>query len=167
MSPLIVLVSIFVVTVIVRRLSGRETDYGWSGRLALSGMLIFTAIGHFRYTEGMKMMLPFELPFGTEIIVLTGLVEIGIAFGLVVPRTIKFSGWTLLIFLILALPSNIQAAINHVDFQNASFNGPGPEYLWFRIPVQLLFMVWTFLSTMDPCPFTVSMNSDEEGMLFI
>ena len=47
---------------------------------------------------------------------------------------------------VLALPANIYAAIKRVDYQKATFNGSGANYLWFRIPLQILFIVWMYLS---------------------
>jgi hypothetical protein len=46
----------------------------------------------------------------------------------------------------LILPANIKEAIDHVDYQNATFEGKGLSYLWFRIPLQLLFIAWTYFS---------------------
>jgi hypothetical protein len=39
-------------------------------------------------------------------------------------------------------PGNIKAAVNHIDYQKGTNNGPGPTYLWFRIPLQLFFIGW-------------------------
>ena len=110
-------------------------------------MLLFTAIGHFAFTKGMTMMLPDFIPFKTEVIYLTGIIEIIAAVGLLIPNTRLWTGWALIIFFILLLPGNIKAAIDHVDYQKGTFDGNGPNYLWFRIPLQVLFIMWTYLST--------------------
>jgi uncharacterized membrane protein len=47
----------------------------------------------------------------------------------------------ILLFLIM-LPANIEAARKRVDFQKATFDGKGPAYLWFRIPLQCFFIAW-------------------------
>jgi hypothetical protein len=51
----------------------------------------------------------------------------------------------LMVFFILLMPGNIKAAIYHIDYQKGTFDGNGPTYLWFRIPLQLLFIVWTYI----------------------
>ena len=167
MSPLTVLTGTFLLSITLPRLFKREVDYALSARIAMSVMLLFTAIGHFKFTDGMELMLPAFIPFKTEVVIITGLIEIGIAIGLLIPSSIKISGWTLMIFLVLVLPANIHAAVNHVDFQTASFDGNGPNYLWFRIPVQLFFIAWAYLSTMDPCPFSIDLDFGDDDMLFV
>jgi len=42
------------------------------------------------------------------------------------------------------LPANINAARKHTDFQKATNEGNGMIYLWFRIPLQVLFIAWVF-----------------------
>ena len=112
----------------------------------MSVMLVFTAIGHFAFTKGMAMMLPDFIPFKAEVIYLTGVVEIIAATGLLIPGCRVWTGWALILFFILLLPGNIKAAIQHIDYQKGTFDGRGPGYLWFRIPLQIVFMVWTYLS---------------------
>ncbi|WP_331145734.1 hypothetical protein [Hymenobacter sp.] len=47
-------------------------------------------------------------------------------------------------FFVLILPANIHAALHHINYQKGTTDGPGPRYLWFRIPLQLLFIAWTW-----------------------
>jgi len=46
----------------------------------------------------------------------------------------------------MLLPANIYAALKHVDYQRGTFEGSGTNYLWFRVPLQVLFILWTYLS---------------------
>ena len=112
----------------------------------MSAMLVFTAVGHFAFTEGMAMMLPPFIPYKTEVVYLTGLIEMAAAVGLIIPRLRSLTAWLLIAFFMLVLPANIYAALQHVDYQNATFDGQGPGYLWFRIPLQLFFIIWVYLS---------------------
>ena len=147
MKPLFVLLGAFIISLILTKLFTKTIDYPLSGRIAMAVMLAFTAIGHFAFTKGMTMMLPDFIPFKTEVIYLTGVIEIIAAVGLLIPSLRVWTGWALIVFFILLLPGNIKAAIDHVDYQKATFDGDGPAYLWFRIPLQILFIVWTYLST--------------------
>jgi uncharacterized membrane protein len=52
----------------------------------MSVMLLFTAIAHFKFTKGMTMMLPGFIPFKTETVYLTGIIEIVAAIGLFIPH---------------------------------------------------------------------------------
>jgi uncharacterized membrane protein len=146
MKPLFVLLGTFVISLLVIKMFTKTFDYPLSGRIAMAVMLVFTAIGHFAFTKGMTMMLPDFIPFKTEIIYLTAIIEIIAGLGLLIPSFRVWTGWALILFFILLLPGNIKAAIQHIDYQKGTFDGNGPNYLWFRIPLQILFIVWTYVS---------------------
>ncbi len=110
-------------------------------------MLIFTSIAHFAFTKGMEMMLPDFITFKTTAVYLTGVIEIVAAIGLFIPKFQIITAWLLITFFVLILPANIYAAIKEIDYQKGTSDGNGLNYLWFRIPLQILFIVWVYLST--------------------
>ncbi|MGJ8713684.1 MAG: DoxX family protein [Maribacter stanieri] len=146
MKPLIVLSLSFTISIFLIKIIKKEYDFALSARIAMSIMLLFTAIGHFAFTKGMSMMIPKIIPFKESIIYLTGIFEILLALGLIIPKFQKVSGWTLIVFLLLMLPANIYASLNHVNYQKGTFDGNGLIYLWFRIPLQFLFIIWAYIS---------------------
>ncbi|MCR6640399.1 MAG: hypothetical protein NVV82_15725 [Sporocytophaga sp.] len=146
MKSLIVLLTVFVISIAAIKLINEVTNIPLAGRIAMAAMLVFTAVGHFAFTKGMSMMLPDFVPFKTETIYLTGLIEIAAAVGLLIPGLRYITGWLLIVFFLLLLPANIYAAFKHVEYQKGTLEGPGLTYLWFRVPLQLLFIVWTYLS---------------------
>lgn len=145
MKPLIVLLLSFLLSLCFIKIFTKTYDFTLSGRIAMAIMLIFTAVGHFAFTKGMSMMIPKIVPYKEILVYLTGVFEIILAIGLLVPRHKEVSGWMLIVFLILILPANIYAAANHINFQKATFDGSGMSYLWFRIPLQALFIIWTYI----------------------
>ena len=147
MKPLIVLLLSFTISLFVIKIINNEYDFKLSARIAMSIMLIFTAIGHFAFTKGMSMMIPKFIPYKETFVYLSGVFEILLAISLLIPRFKYISGWTLIIFLLLMLPANIYASINNVNYQKGTFDGNGLGYLWFRIPLQFLFIAWTYIST--------------------
>src|SRR5690554_5277833 len=147
MKPLIVFLSVFVLSLLVIKLIRGSYEYGLPGRIALSAMLLFTAIGHFAFTEGMAMMIPPFVPMKTEVVIITGVLEIAAAIGLLVPGLRTITAWMLIAFFILILPANIYAAINRIDYQTGTFDGAGLAYLWLRVPLQVLFIGWSYLSS--------------------
>ncbi|MDQ3278845.1 MAG: hypothetical protein M3Q06_11000 [Bacteroidota bacterium] len=147
MKPLIVLLVTFLFAVLGLRLVRHKYEPAFAARIAMSVMLVFTATGHFAFTRGMAMMLPGFIPFKTVIVYVTGIVEIVAAIGLLITSTRRLTAFCLIIYFILVLPANIYAAIHHIDYQNATLTGPGLNYLWFRVPLQVLFIVWTYLSS--------------------
>ena len=146
MKPLIILISVFIISLLVNKIFKGNVEFALSGRIAMLAMLLFTAIGHFEFTKGMSMMLPDFIPFKTETVYLTGVIEIAAAIGLFIPNFRSVTAWLLIVFFILILPANIFAAINHIDYQKGTFDGHGLTYLWFRVPLQVLFIAWTYLS---------------------
>nr|WP_298789873.1 DoxX family protein [uncultured Allomuricauda sp.] len=145
MKPLLVLLSSFIISIFVIKIIKKEYDFALSARIAMSIMLVFTAIGHFVFTKGMSLMIPNFIPFKESFVHLTGVFEILLAIGLLIPKLKVISGWALLIFLLLMLPANIYASMHNVNYQKGTFDGNGLAYLWFRIPLQILFIVWTYI----------------------
>jgi uncharacterized membrane protein len=144
MKPLIVLLTVFLLALFGTWAVQGQLNYIFSGNLAMSLMLLFTAIGHFAFPEGMMLMVPQFFPFKKMLVYLTGLIEIGATIGLMIPSLRHLTGICLIIFFIILLPANINAAVYKVDYQKATYTGPGLKYLWFRVPLQLLFMCWTW-----------------------
>ena len=147
MKPLIVLLVVFCISVVAIKLTAHKYNFPLSARIAMSAMLLFTAMGHFMFTKGMALMIPDFIPFKTGMVYLTGVIEIAAAIGLLIPGFRVLTAWLLILFFVLLLPANIKAAVGHIDIENATFNGSGLNYLWFRIPLQILFIVWTYLSS--------------------
>jgi uncharacterized membrane protein len=147
MKPLVVLLSAFILFYAVIYFVSFEANYKVAMRLGMSVMLLFTAIGHFAFTKGMAMMLPRFVPAKKAVVYLTGLLEILFAAGLVVADYAQETGVALIIFFILILPANLYAAYKQVDYQKGTYDGGGLTYLWFRVPLQLLFIIWVYIST--------------------
>lgn len=145
MKPLLVLLLSFTVSLFVIKIIKKEYDFALAARIAMAIMLVFTAIGHFVFTKGMSMMIPKFIPFKESFVYLTGVFEVLIGIGLLIPRFKYLSGWALIIFLLLMLPANIYASIHNVNYQRGTFDGNGLVYLWFRIPLQIFFIVWTYI----------------------
>jgi len=148
MKPLVVLVCVFAVSLLVTKLFKQHIDYKLSGKIALAAMLLFTSLGHFLYAKGMTMMLPDFIPFRSELIFLTGFVEIAAAIGFFIPGLRGFTGILLIVFFVLVLPSNIYATIKQLNYETGTFDGKGISYLWFRIPFQALLILWTYFFVM-------------------
>ncbi len=143
MKPFFILIIVFSFSLLLTALVSRA-DVSLSGKMAMSVMLLFTSIGHFKFTRGMTMMMPERMPGKKEIVLITGIIEILAAIGIMVPSTSKLTGILLVIFFVLILPSNISAAMRHVNYEKADYSGKGIEYLWFRVPFQLLLIGWVY-----------------------
>lgn len=144
MKPLLVLFTVFILALLIFRFTQNEWELVHSGNIAMSIMLLFTAFGHFKFANGMAMMLPDFVPYKKAFVYITGIAEAIMGFALLFPQYRYASGIALIIFLVLVLPANIGAAFRRIDYEKAGYGGKGPEYLWFRIPMQIFLLSWVF-----------------------
>ncbi|MDC6364524.1 MULTISPECIES: hypothetical protein [Flavobacteriaceae] len=72
--------------------------------------------------------------------------EITFAVGLLIPGYRHHKAWALIVFLLLILPANIYAAMHNINYQTGALDGNGLSYLWFRIPLQVFFIIWIYVS---------------------
>jgi uncharacterized membrane protein len=89
----------------------------------------------------MAGMLPSWVPGRKAIVLVTGVLELAGAAGLLIPGFARLAGGALIVFLVLVFPANVFAALNRIDLGG---HGAGPMYLLVRIPFQLLLIGWTY-----------------------
>jgi len=104
-------------------------------------MLFFTGAAHFFKTGEMVAMMPDFIPFKTEIVYLTGLLEIGAALALIFQIKTRLVSILLIVFFIAVLPANIVGSMKQVSLGGMEY---GTAYLYFRIPFQLLIICWVY-----------------------
>ena len=146
MIILVILLFVFALTLLLGKFFLKfSISVAQAGQVAMCAMLLFTGTSHFYLTSSMVLMMPDFLPAKLELVYVTGLMEIVLGLGLLFQKTRKTSSVILILFLIAVVPANVVAAIKHVNIQAADFTGPGLSYLWFRIPLQLLFIGWVYV----------------------
>ena len=143
MKPLVVLIVVFGLSCGITGIAEPHINYLLGGRIAMAAMLLLTAIGHFKFADGMVMMMPPFIPAKKQMVWFTGIIEIVAAVGLLT-SFYQLTGKLLIVFFILILPANIYGAIKNVNLEKANYNGDGLKYLWFRIPLQVLFIGWVW-----------------------
>jgi len=114
---------------------------GLRGRIGVSLVFAFTAIGHFVKTSEMIQMLPSWMPMRIPLIYVTGIFELLAATAILIPSASRHAGIALCIFLLLILPSNVYAAFQRVEFGG---HGVGPVYLLVRVPLQFFLIGWIY-----------------------
>lgn len=144
MKPLLVLIGAFLTVLLIVKFTKGNFEIKFSARFAMGVMLLFTALGHFLFSKGMVQMIPSFIPFKLFLVYSTGVLEILIAIALFTSFQTSLMGLILLIFFLLILPANIYAAYHGVNYQTGAMDGPSLSYLIFRIPLQFLFVLWTF-----------------------
>src|SRR5688500_3531003 len=104
MKVLIVLIIVFALAAIGTKLIARQWNLLFSGNLEMFAMLCFTAMGHFKFTTGMVMMMPEMIPFKREIVYTSGVAEILLGLALLFPASRTIAGYILIILFVLMLP---------------------------------------------------------------
>ncbi|MCP4842166.1 MAG: hypothetical protein GY887_10595 [Halieaceae bacterium] len=92
---------------------------------------------HFTHTAGLAAITP--LPFATEIVWITGIMEFLFAGFLLWKPTRQTAALWLSLFCILVLAANINMAINNLPMFGSQ---APPVVLWGRIPAQFFLIAW-------------------------
>ena len=142
MVPFTILIIFFILLSVTRLVVGRKKfTLAFCGRASLAVMLVFTGISHFTKTGLMMQMLPDFIPYPEQMIYGTGFLEILGAFGLITGKFSRITSWFLIVFFLMILPANIIGSIKKVGLGGME---RGLSYLYFRIPLQLFFIAWTY-----------------------
>lgn len=142
MAPLIILLVSFGAFFAVNKfLLSEKFSLSFIGRTALAIMLIATGIAHFLNTDSMVQMMPDFMPAKRELVYFTGVCELLAVVGLLWEKFAKLTAIMLIIFFIAILPANIIGSLKEVQFGGME---NGVMYLFFRIPLQILFIGWTY-----------------------
>ena len=142
MAPLIIIIVCFGITLLINKfLLNDRFSLSFIGRFSLAIMLIFTGIAHFAKTDLMIEMVPEIIPFKKESVYLTGFLEIIASIGLLTQKFSKLTSIMLILFFMAILPANIIGSMREVKL-GGMVNGV--NYLYFRIPLQLFFIIWAY-----------------------
>ncbi|UKT62343.1 DoxX family protein [Pedobacter mucosus] len=144
MKPLYVLLISFILLVAFNKYTEADKDHLFAGNISMSIMLLFTAMGHFKFKTSMAAMIPLFIPKKVEVVIFTGILEIFFAIGLGIENTRYYTGICLIIFLIAILPANIYAAKHQINYEDLHKPGPGLKYLWCRVPFQFFLITWVW-----------------------
>ena len=144
MAPLITLIGTFVVARLYTGVRRHQDPGTRAARVALAVMLFVTGVAHFTTTEAMVQMLPGFVPGASLIVYATGVLELAVGAVLLwrVTKPTPLLGWALAAFFLALLPANVYSAI-----AQTGLGGHGPAYLWFRVPLQALFIGWALVAT--------------------
>ena len=96
-------------------------------------------INHFVMTDFYMEIMPLYLPWHLGLVYLSGVFEIVLGVGLLIPKTQARAAWGLVALLIAVFPANIQMYLDST---------PTAEMAnLVRLPVQLIFLYWAYSYT--------------------
>lgn len=116
-----------------------------AARLLLALFLLVAGVGHLVAVEEFLGQVPTFLPLREEIVVVSGLVEIGLAVALVALRgeRLVLLGWVVAAFFVLVFPGNVWQLVNGSD----SFGLDTTQARVTRLFFQPLFVLWALWCT--------------------
>ncbi len=99
----------------------------------------FGGLAHFAFTDLEARIVPPQIPDAQDVVLLTGVLELAGAFGLLLPWTRRAAGWGLFLLTLAVTPANLYMLQMHDQFPAV------PVWLlWARLPLQvvLLWLIW-------------------------
>lgn len=141
MITLIVLIGSFILLICLSRVGifFKDKSYRELGVYSMAIFLVFFGLSHFYKQDELILMLPDFIPFPEGIIFITGIIEIMLACGLILPITRRLSGLLIAIYFTAVLPANIYKAVNTVEVSGTLSND---TMSWVRIFFQPVFIIW-------------------------
>lgn len=114
--------------------------------VVLAALLIAAGVGHFVIPDRFMAIMPPQLPWHYELVLITGVLEIAGGLGLLVPRTRKAAAWGVFALLLAMWPANIHHAVAGVQVEGLPASQTA---LWVRVPLQLVLLAWAWWYTRD------------------
>lgn len=107
-----------------------KTGFCW---LLAAFFLLAGIFLHFLEAESAAQIVPPFLPFPVLIVLITGVMEVLFAIGLVWPKWRRYTGMVLSLYLLAVLPANIYMAIESMPLFGKELSA---FQLWFRVFLQ-------------------------------
>lgn len=123
---------------------------GWEriGLWAMAAFYVAAGFNHFRDPAFYLPMMPPYLPLHRELVLASGLAEVGLGLALLVPALRRLAAWGVIALLVAVFPANLHVALENVPI------GGRPEGLgvwnWVRLPFQALLIAWAWWYTRPP-----------------
>ena len=117
----------------------------WWRKFSLFGLslfFIYFGIDHFINPEFYLSIMPPAFPLHAEAVYISGFFEILGGISVLIAPLRKIAGWGLVALLICVYPANIYMAITPETFPEISIG-----LLYFRLPLQFLFIYWAYSVT--------------------
>lgn len=122
-------------------------------KAALRWLLALGMVGaganHVRVPGVYTAMMPAALPWHLALVYASGVAEIAVGLGLLVPATRKLAAWGLVALLVAVFPANVNMAIHHLPLGDRAV----PAWaLWARLPLQAVLIAWAWWYTRGDPP---------------
>jgi uncharacterized membrane protein len=112
-------------------------------------LYVLAGIRHFTHPGFYMPIMPHYPPWHAPIVFVSGVAEVALGVGLVIPRTTRLAAWGVIALLIAVFPANIYmwTADVHIDGQAIP-----PFFHAIRLPMQAVLIAWAFWHTRPSAP---------------
>ena len=110
---------------------------------------VVAGVMHFVVPEAYVQIMPPVLPAPLALVYLSGVAEIALGVGVLVPQTRRYAAWGLVALLVAVFPANVYMATSGVAVQGTPFGtlDPSAAERWGRLPLQAVLVVWAWWYT--------------------
>jgi uncharacterized membrane protein len=112
-------------------------------KIVLGVLFIAAGANHFINPAFYENIMPPYLPWHYALVIVSGIAEVLLGVGLLIPKTSRYAAWGLILLLIAIFPANIHMATHPELYPNIP-----PIALWIRLPIQLLLILWAYWYTL-------------------
>ena len=118
----------------------------------VGGFYILNGLNHFLNADAYVAIMPAYLPWHSHLVLLSGVAEVALGVGVLIPTTRVTAAWGIILLLILIFPANLYVAMNGL-----AYVGDEPSTLlnWVRLPFQLVLIAWAYWYTKPTTPVPV------------
>jgi uncharacterized membrane protein len=111
-------------------------------KLGLAAFMIAAGVMHFAQPGFYERIVPRVLPYKKLIVAVSGVCELALGVGLLIPSTQQLAAWGLIALFVAIFPANVSQALRGLPF------GRLPVWLtWVRLPLQAGFIAWAYAFT--------------------
>ena len=110
---------------------------------------VVAGVMHFVVPEAYVQVVPPVLPAPLALVYLSGVAEVALGVGVLVPQTRRYAAWGLIALLIAVFPANVYMATSGVAVQGTPFGtlDPSAAERWGRLPLQAVLVAWAWWYT--------------------
>jgi len=108
---------------------------------------VVAGVLHFVVPELYVQIVPPILPAPLALVYLSGVAEIAVGIGVLIPRTRRYAAWATIALLVAIFPANVYMATSMVAIDGIGGGDPSAAARWLRLPLQGVLILWAYWYT--------------------
>jgi len=110
-------------------------------------LYVVAGVLHFVVPDLYAQIIPPFLPAPLALVYLSGVAEIAVGVGVLIPRTRRYAAWATIALLVAIFPANVYMATSMVVVEGIGGSDPSPLIRWGRLPLQGVLILWAYWYT--------------------